>query len=75
MKAVLLANMGAPVSEKGMKVFLKRMFSDKAILYAPAFVRSVNTEFINGEIQRPTQSKTSFGKSIFEIAFYFCVSI
>jgi ferrochelatase len=41
MKAVLLANMGAPVSEKGMKVFLKRMFSDKAILYAPAFVRSV----------------------------------
>ena len=41
MKAVLLANMGAPVSEKGMKVFLKRMFSDKAIIYAPAFVRSI----------------------------------
>lgn len=39
MKAVLLANMGAPVSEKEMKFFLKRMFNDKAIIYAPAWVR------------------------------------
>lgn len=36
---VLLANMGAPSTKKAMKVFLKLMFSDKAIIYAPAFVR------------------------------------
>lgn len=39
MKAVVLANMGAPYSEKQMKTFLKRMFSDKAIIYAPDWVR------------------------------------
>jgi ferrochelatase len=39
MKAVVLANMGAPYSEKQMKTFLKRMFSDKAIIYAPTWVR------------------------------------
>lgn len=47
MKAVLLANMGAPVSEKSMKIFLKRMFSDKAIIYAPAFVRSIVSTIIS----------------------------
>ena len=41
MKAVLLANMGAPVSEHEMKTFLKRMFSDKAIIYAPIMVRLI----------------------------------
>lgn len=39
MKAILLANMGAPVSESDMKLFLKRMFSDRAIITAPAAVR------------------------------------
>lgn len=34
-RVILLANMGAPLSEKEMKVFLKRMFNDKAIIYAP----------------------------------------
>ncbi len=38
-KAVLLANMGAPLSEKEMKIFLKQMFSDKAIIFAPTAVR------------------------------------
>lgn len=38
-KVVLLANMGAPLSEKEMRVFLKRMFSDKAIIFAPMVVR------------------------------------
>lgn len=47
MKAVLLANMGAPVSEKDMKVFLKRMFSDKAILYAPTFLRFIVSSIIS----------------------------
>ena len=47
MKAVLLANMGAPVSEKGMKVFLKLMFSDKAIFYAPTFVRFIVSSIIS----------------------------
>lgn len=31
--------MGAPDSEREMKFFLKRMFSDKAIIYAPGIVR------------------------------------
>ena len=39
MKTVLLANMGAPVSEHDMKLFLKRMFRDKAIIHAPGPVR------------------------------------
>lgn len=39
MRAILLANMGAPASEKEMKLFLKKMFSDKAILHAPLLVR------------------------------------
>lgn len=37
--AVLLVNMGAPVSEQGMKVFLRRLFRDKAIVQAPEPVR------------------------------------
>jgi ferrochelatase len=41
MKAILLANMGAPDSEKEMKTFLKRMFCDKAIINAPALVRFI----------------------------------
>lgn len=47
MKAVLLANMGAPVSEREMKTFLKRMFSDKAIIYAPWLVRFVMSFLIS----------------------------
>lgn len=39
MKAILLANMGAPDSLPEMKVFLKRMFRDKAIINAPLPVR------------------------------------
>ena len=46
-RIVLLANMGAPDSEKEMKVFLKRMFNDKAILYAPDFVRAFASSFIS----------------------------
>ena len=46
-RTVLLANMGAPDSEKEMKVFLKRMFNDKAILYAPDFVRAFASTFIS----------------------------
>lgn len=44
---VLLANMGAPLSEKEMKVFLKRMFSDKAIIFAPGLVRWLVSNFIS----------------------------
>lgn len=44
---VLLANMGAPDSEREMKVFLKRMFNDKAILYAPDFIRTFASIFIS----------------------------
>lgn len=47
MKAILLANMGAPDSEKGMKVFLKKMFNDKAIIYAPLPVRLVLSTIIS----------------------------
>ena len=47
MKAVLLANMGAPESEKDMKVFLKLMFSDKAIIYAPKMVRILVSTMIS----------------------------
>ena len=47
MKAVLLANMGAPISEPDMKVFLKRMFNDKAIIYAPTLVRKVLSTVIS----------------------------
>jgi len=47
MKAILLVNMGAPDSEKAMKSFLKRMFSDKAIMYAPAIVRFVFSNIIS----------------------------
>ena len=46
-RIVFLANMGAPDSEKEMKVFLKRMFNDKAILYAPDFVRAFASTFIS----------------------------
>ena len=37
--AVLLVNMGAPVSEQGMKIFLRRLFRDEAIVQAPESVR------------------------------------
>lgn len=47
MKAVILANMGAPYSEKEMKIFLKRMFNDKAIIYAPFGVRKVVSTLIS----------------------------
>ncbi|MHB9055868.1 MAG: ferrochelatase [Paludibacteraceae bacterium] len=47
MKAILLVNMGAPVSEKEMKIFLKKMFRDKAILYAPLFVRMILSVLIS----------------------------
>lgn len=47
MKAVVLVNMGAPDSEREMKTFLKRMFSDKAIMYAPAIVRFVFSNIIS----------------------------
>ena len=46
-RAILLANMGAPISEPDMKVFLKRMFNDKAIIYAPTLVRSVLSTVIS----------------------------
>ncbi len=46
-QAVLLANMGAPVSEPDMRVFLKRMFNDKAILYAPSIVRTIISDIIS----------------------------
>lgn len=46
-KAVLIANMGAPVSEPDMKVFLKRMFSDKAIIFAPKFIRIIVSTVIS----------------------------
>lgn len=45
--AVILANMGAPDTEKEMKTFLKRMFRDKAIIYAPALVRLLVSEMIS----------------------------
>jgi ferrochelatase len=45
--AVLLANMGAPDSEQEMKVFLKRMFNDKAILYTPYLVRTFVSTLIS----------------------------
>ena len=57
MKAVLLANMGAPVSEKGMKVFLKLMFSDKAIFYAPTFVRFIFSSIISNLRYRSSWQK------------------
>ncbi len=37
--AVLLVNMGAPVSEQGMKIFLRGLFRDEAIDQAPESVR------------------------------------
>jgi protoheme ferro-lyase len=70
MKAVLLANMGAPVSEKGMKVFLKRMFSDKAILYAPAFVRSVVSTLLSNVRYKSSWKKyLQFGYLFFDKRF------
>ncbi len=47
MKAILLANMGAPISESNMKVFLKSMFNDKAIIAAPRVVRAVLSTVIS----------------------------
>ncbi len=47
MKAILLANMGAPISESNMKVFLKSMFNDKAIIAAPHVVRAVLSTVIS----------------------------
>lgn len=47
MKAILLANMGAPISEPDMRVFLKRMFNDKAILYIPGIIRAVVSTIIS----------------------------
>lgn len=46
-QAILLANMGAPDSEQEMRVFLKRMFKDKAILFAPALVRAFVSTIIS----------------------------
>lgn len=46
-QAILLANMGAPNSEKEMRVFLKRMFNDKAIIYAPTLVRAFVSSLIS----------------------------
>jgi ferrochelatase len=47
MTAIILANMGAPTSEKDMRFFLKRMFNDKAILYAPKLVRAFVSSLIS----------------------------
>ena len=46
-RIVLLVNMGAPMSQKEMKQFLKRMFRDKAILFAPTLVRTIVSTIIS----------------------------
>lgn len=46
-RIVLLVNMGAPNSRTDMKLFLKRMFRDKAILFAPTFVRTIVSAIIS----------------------------
>ncbi|HLP05129.1 MAG TPA: ferrochelatase, partial [Paludibacter sp.] len=40
-KAVLLINMGSPLSKKEMREFLFNMFTDKAILPLPTFPRTL----------------------------------
>ncbi len=45
--AVLLVNMGAPVSEQGMRLFLRRMFRDRAIIQSPAPVRYLFSELVS----------------------------
>lgn len=57
MKAVLLANMGAPTSEKEMKIFLSRMFRDKAILNAPLPVRMLLSSFISNSHYKSSWKK------------------
>ena len=47
MKYILLANMGAPNSLSEMRTFLKSMFMDKSILYAPKFVRVIVSSLIS----------------------------
>lgn len=47
MKHILLANMGAPNSLSEMRTFLKSMFMDKSILYAPKFVRVIVSSLIS----------------------------
>jgi protoporphyrin/coproporphyrin ferrochelatase len=47
MKHILLANMGAPNSLTEMRTFLKSMFMDKSILYAPKFVRVIVSSLIS----------------------------
>lgn len=57
MKAVLLANMGAPTSEKEMKIFLSRMFRDKAIIYASLPVRLLLSFFISNSRYKSSWKK------------------
>ena len=57
MKAVLLANMGAPTSEKEMKIFLSRMFRDKAILNVPLPVRMLLSSFISNSRYKSSWKK------------------
>lgn len=47
MKVVLLANMGSPESEKDMKIFLCKMFRDKAIINTPWSIRFLLSVFIS----------------------------
>lgn len=47
MKYIFLVNMGAPNSLSEMRVFLKAMFMDKSILYAPKLVRQIFSTIIS----------------------------
>ncbi len=57
MKYILLANMGAPNSLGEMRIFLKSMFMDKSILYAPKFVRLIVSSLISTVRYRSSWAK------------------
>lgn len=57
MRAILLVNMGSPSSEKEMKIFLKNMFLDKAIIAAPYLIRKMLSFFISNLRYKNSWSK------------------
>jgi len=54
MKAILIVNMGGPLSEKDMEFFLLKMFNDKRIIGAPKLIR----KFIANKITRKRYKKS-----------------
>ena len=56
-KAILLVNMGSPSSEKEMKIFLRNMFLDPAIIPMPFFFRKMLSLFISNSRYKKSWAK------------------